>query len=207
MGTLTDQRSYNYRTPGHVAVSRWLDKRYVTIGETETTQKEIELSQYRFAPVSMDDIWVEDARPTTDNAGKCLVTFSIRKRGYAILDAVIDLITVEDMIAFYKIPVRRFATYQELITYIKTNKEFALYKVATSPDGKYGLLDDTSMVKSARYNSFIDAFAEIGMDVNVSYSDATPTLTAPVVGSIAFSHGSLKTFTVEAYHYQDLIKL
>lgn len=207
MATITDQRSYNYRTPGHVAVSRWLDKRYAAIGETETTQKEIELSQYRFAPVSMNDIWIEDARPTTNNAGKCLVTFSIRKRGYAILDAEIDLITVDDMIAFYKIPVKRFATYQAFITYIKTNKVFGLYKIATSPDGKYGLLDDTSLTKQERYKSFISAFGEIGMDVNVSYSDATPTLTAPVVGSIALSHGSLKTFTVEAYHYQDLIKL
>lgn len=207
MATITDQRSYHYRTPGHVAVSRWLDKRYAAIGQTETTQKEIELSLYRFAPVSIDDIWVEDARPTTENAGKCLVTFSIRKRGFAILDAVVDLIGIEDMIAFYKIPVKRFATYRNFITYIKSNKVFGLYKIAESPDGKYGLLDDTALSKSERYKSFINAFAQIGMDVNVSYSDAVATLSAPVVGSIALSHGSLRTFTVEAYHYQDLIKL
>lgn len=207
MAIITDQRGYHYRDPAVIAVSRWIDAKYKSIGSSELTAPEKELALYRFTPVSLNDIWVENAIPTTDILGKALCSFSIRKRGFAILDAIVSMIKLEDIITYYKIPVRTFSTYRNLFIYLKNNKTFALYKVEESPSGKYGLLDDTSLSTPERYNSFITAFGNVRMDAIVSYQDVDVSLTNPVVGSIAFSHGTLNPFTVEAYHYRDILKL
>lgn len=205
MSIYSDERHYATRSPGHVAISKWMDGKYNAIDKL-STQAEKELARYRFSPIASSEIWVEDARPTTELEGKCLVSYAIRKRGYAVLDAIVNIVTLADLISFYNVPVKTFNTYAELIAFIKQNKRFMLYKVNSSPSNKYGLLDDTSLSDSERYNRFIEAFSNISMDITVSYEDRVASLTDPVVGSIAFTHGSLKTFTAELYHYQDLIK-
>lgn len=207
MAIITDQRSYNYRNPAVIAVSRWLDAKYKSIGTSDMTASEKELALYRFAPVSLSDIWVERAVPTTENNGKALVSFAIRKRGYAVLDAVVDMISFNDVINHYKIPIKQFQRYQDLFVYLKSNKTFALYKVAESQSNKYGLLDDTSLGMPERFGSFVSALSDVKMDAIASYQDLDVSLTNPVVGSLALSHGTLRPFTVELYHYRDILAL
>ena len=207
MTILTDQRTYFEKNPALIAANKWLSDNYAAAEkDSSLTEKELALALYRFAPIDINKIWVENAIPTTDNSGNCLVCFGIRLRGYAVLDAVCKLVTFANCVNVFKIPVKKFNTYAELFSYIKKNKAFMLYKVAESPDGKYGLLDDTSLPQSIRYQSFLKALGDVYFDVAVSYEDKTTTLSYPVTGTIALSHGSMSTTTLELYHYQDILK-
>lgn len=207
MAILTDQRSYGYRNPAVIAASKWMDARYASISNRELTASEKEIELYRYSPVALGDIWVENAVPTTNQDGKCVTSFAIRKRGFVCLDAICSLVTIEDIIKFYSIPVKTFATYQALFTYLKTNKVFGLYKVTAGLSGKYGLLDDTSLTTPVRYSNFINALSGVKVNTVISYSDVATTVANPVSGTIALSHGSMVPVTMELYHYQDIIKL
>ena len=206
MTIITNQRTYYQKTPALIAANKWIANKLIeTQQDPLLTDKEKNLAAYRFALLDINDIWVEHAIPTTNNKGDCLVCFGVRKRGYAVLDAVCKLITFNDCITNFKIPVSEFDTYPDLVNYIKLNKSFQLYKVKTS--SKYGLLDDTNLNQHDRYNWFISALNNVYFDTAISYEDKVTTIINPIGGTIALSHGSMTPITLELYPYQDIIKM
>lgn len=203
---ITDKRTYYQKTPALLAANRWLENKLNEVkNDHSLTPNERKLAIYRFSPIDINSIWVENAKPTANNNGNCLLCFGIRKRGYVVLDAVCKLVTFEDCINYFNIPIKLFDNYRQLVYYIKSNKVFGLYKVKTS--NKYGLLDDTSLSHSLRYKNFITALNDVYFDTISSYEDKEITIDNPIVGSIALSHGSMIPTTLELYSYQDIINL
>ena len=203
---ISDQRSYFKRSPGLICATRWLAERY-NKAKTDTTIDETERQKqlYYFSPVDQDKIWVENAVPTTSNDGNCLVCFGIRDRGYVVLDAVCKIITFTDLISYYKVPVKQFATYAELITFMQTNRTPLLVKVAESTDGKYGLIDDNTITnEKTRYQSLCKALGDVQVNMVTNYQSKTFSATQHVVGTVAISHGSLVTEVLELYPLGDV---
>lgn len=200
-------RTYATKHPLLPSVKTWLTEKLADeLEKAGESNLKKEKATYRFSNVPDSYIWIEKLETTVDLEGYCLSCFSVINKGYAVADAKLKIVSLTDVISYFKIPITTVNTYSDLVTKIKADPQLVLYKVKNGT-GKYGVIVDNSLSNEARFNQIITALGGVEFDVAVNYTGGTFSVSNPNVGEVALTMSGFTSVTLEAYPLEEIKKI
>lgn len=204
--TIERVRTYATKHPLLPSVQTWLKAKLASeLEKAGDSNLKKEKATYRFSNVPDSYIWIEKLETTVDLDGYCLSCFSVIKKGYAVADAKLKLVSLTDVINYFKIPVITVNTYSELITKIQASATLCLYKVKNG-SGKYGVIVDNRLNSEARFFQILNALSNVEFDISVNYTGGTFSATNPNVGEVGLSMSGFQSTTLEVYPLEEIKK-